>query len=931
MANYSDIVNSIYQNYDLGKKYKLDLANYNGIEINVIIAIIINDFILNKSISRKKKKIYPSYKNKKYYALIYYIYELLQLCDEKDRNNLLENTSYLQILSEINNGGIILYKLKKYINITKTKKLDYCYMSAEYGSYNTFKFWNDPEITNLINTSKEINTLMLIKSIINPDERIYKLLLQKTSFSNELIKKIIMSLDSALNIPLKYKIRRVKILSSHININEYFNTIVFNLYDYKFITHLYRMVIRTNKHNYNDVSTLCRNIKNTNFYYYIDYLKDLYKYLNDIEKDYLTIYFGYNIIDPELHFSTSIRNLIKENYKEIILGLLNDKRLFKPNNKTIKILCEEKLFNKYLYIESLINKDLLLFTRFYYNKSDNHDYILHNKLLHLLRLKMKRIYNNKLNGHLNKMALLNNEITNFEPKNVPILKKGSSNYQYNKQKFSNIPPRHLIATLSTNIINELQVYTMFLLREKPDGILVNGLPINIYPKTDLFDNIKIKAEYIEEHDLYLVFDIDIPNTTIIERYEILRKNHPHTNKTKLEQINNLNDFMVIMTQEREKINNFMKEKSKIKWFPKFATLYDNNDNNQLVNHFIDFINSRNDNFKNSILQSKYYNCDGLIVSPLNYSREVKIKPNNLLTIDLLYNGKYFVDYENNNMDPLLFIDGNNYATNTIYRCYPDVFNNKFIVGEIRFDKYKPNKNSIIMNITKLLIHKYEKNLNNIKQELYYEKKGNMDYNLSQQLKEQKQLLNSILLSIEPKDKKKWLDLGCGNGKLLNNIQKFNPEYYCGIDIDIHKLIQGSQDDSINFIHTDLNTIWANKLQVKFDYIVANFSIMHFFSDIFWEQLNNVANMNTKFIFNTPSDNWLYKNSHMNIDNYYTYYNFEWVHDRTNKKEPFISKELINSMAKKYNWSINIYHNIEYTNKKTSRLVDCYSWFILNKL
>jgi hypothetical protein len=42
----------------------------------------------------------------------YYIYELLQLCDEKDRNNLLENTSYLQILSEINNGGIILYKLK---------------------------------------------------------------------------------------------------------------------------------------------------------------------------------------------------------------------------------------------------------------------------------------------------------------------------------------------------------------------------------------------------------------------------------------------------------------------------------------------------------------------------------------------------------------------------------------------------------------------------------------------------------------------------------------------------------------------------------------------------------------------------------------------------------------------------------------------------
>lgn len=929
IMDYSNIVKSIYNNYSLGNDYKI--SNWrNTIDINIIIGIILNEYRLHLYIRRNRIE---SYKNTKYYGLMHYVYELLQKCSKEDFNNLIENTSYLEILSEINNGAIILYKLKKSINITKTKKLEYCYLSANNGSYNTFKFWYDDEINNLIKNYSEINNLMITKSVINPDDRIYKFMLEKTQFNLIIIKNIILCLDTALNIPIKYKIKRIKMLSKYINISEHFTDIIYNLYDYRLITYLHKII--KHNHDYNMILYLYNNIKQTHIYRYKIIIKNLYNYLNDREKSFLLICIGYNIINPELEFSSSIRNLIKEYYKPIILNLLKKNNLFKINNNTIKILCEEKLFNKYL-LDSTQHPELLLFTRFYSNdNSTNKDFIKYNKLLHLLRLKMKKFYNNKLNGFLNKVYSLNKEISNYKPRNISVLKNGSKNYQYNKQKFTNIPPRHLIATLSKNIITELQVYTMFLLREKPDGILVSTLPNNIYPKTDIF-NYKIKAEYIEDHDLYLVFDIDIPNTTIIERYDLLRKAHPYTNKTNLEQINNLNDFMLIMTRERELINDFMKEKPKIKWYPKFATLYNNNDNSQIVNNFIDFINTQNDNFRYSILDFKYYNCDGLILSPLiNYSREIKIKPNSLLTIDLLYNGKYFVDYENNNMNYLLFIDGKEYTTNTIYRCYPDVFNNKFIIGEIRFDKYKANKNNIITNICNLLVYKYTNfaNNNEIKQEIYYEKKGELDYNLLQQIKEQTNLLNNILLYIDPKDNKRWLDLGSGSSKLSNYIQKFIPDYYLGIDSDINKLIDATKDNNINVIHTDLNTPWSILIddQLKFDYIVANFSIMHFFSDIFWEQLNKISKSGTIFIFNVPSDNWKYKNSHMNIDNGFVYYNFEWVHiNKDNKKEPYIDKKLIYDTVEKYKWSINVYHDKPYTNKNNNKLVDCYSWFILSK-
>jgi hypothetical protein len=67
----------------------------------------------------------------------------------------------------------------------------------------------------------------------------------------------------------------------------------------------------------------------------------------------------------------------------------------------------------------------------------------------------------------------------------------------------------------------------FLLKEKADGILVNSLPNNIFPEFKLTNN--LKAEYMEELDLYLVFDIDeFSINNIIHRHNLIHSNNLDT-------------------------------------------------------------------------------------------------------------------------------------------------------------------------------------------------------------------------------------------------------------------------------------------------------------------------------------------------------------------------------------------------------------------
>lgn len=305
-----------------------------------------------------------------------------------------------------------------------------------------------------------------------------------------------------------------------------------------------------------------------------------------------------------------------------------------------------------------------------------------NKLLHILRMYIKSKCKTRIIQQKVKMFDLIREINTFSPKlSVPVLAHGSSQYQYQKQKFNYIPPRHLLP-------GEITIYNNFMLKEKADGILIHNIPVGIYPQTDVLNNYQVKAEYIEALDLYLVFDINIPNTTIEDRYNILRSAHPYTFNTYIEKVNSFEDFVILFKKERLMIKKFINDNKseQIKWYPLFACIYTFNKTNIYKELILNIILEQNNQIKEIILNSEPYNCDGLILTPLNGSREIKIKPKTLMTIDLMFDNKKWIDRNGYDWSHLIIKPTTPKKEGRIYRCYPTETFDKFIVGDFRFDK-----------------------------------------------------------------------------------------------------------------------------------------------------------------------------------------------------------------------------------------------------
>ena len=107
--------------------------------------------------------------------------------------------------------------------------------------------------------------------------------------------------------------------------------------------------------------------------------------------------------------------------------------------------------------------------------------------------------------------------------------------------------------------------------------------------------------------------------------------------------------------------------------------------------------------------------------------------------------------------------------------------------------------------------------------------------------------------------------------------------------------------------------------------------MHFFTDMFWEQLDQIVYSGTKFIFNIVSQSlksfeWSKSNSFLKIVDDKVIYKFEWVHDDV-KIEPFISEEKIINQLEKSKWKlIN-----KYVVDSEYELSEFYTWWIIEKI
>jgi hypothetical protein len=665
MINLKKSISDIILDNRINELYIYDTDNliiYSSIELKIYISNLLE--IINENIIYNSK----NYKLEYYTPLIKYIINIIINYENKKKiiidifNN---NSLFLQKLTVLNKGQKYLEQIKKYIPLYEiTENEIYCYMliACKSGTLLTFLFWYSISGKKLLDDNEY--TLLLTSAIKNSDDRIFKNLLtikySNDELNNQNINDILTELFSSV-IPNKYKLKRLKFLSTIINLE--------NKYEYMLsLTNNIKIVLELTKYYYKHITFEILNnlfqrlsLENDILIYYenIYYLlktneeKNIFKILMSLFKPY----YESNIIK----YIGSYNLIIENNYIAILNYFFHNNVLNKGNKyiETIfKYYTDNNFINKYL-LKNKYNTQILYlqYTRFYipfdkYNLVN----IKVNKILHFLRIISKKFKKNKINNFKKNTNLLLNELNNYKPnKKYNILKNGSITYQYEKIKFNKIPPRHLLPM-------ELYSLSNCLIKEKSDGVLINILPNYIFPENNDIYNYDIKAEWIEELNLYLIFDIDIPNTTIIERQNILRNLHPYTCcLNNFKEIYNISDLINYITEERIILNKFINDNpEEIKWYPKGAWKI-NNINDIFYKDIINYIEELDDNINNFI----NINNDGLIITPLNGLREIKIKPKSLLTIDLLFDGSNWLDDNKTIYNNIL----NKVENNNIYRFW----------------------------------------------------------------------------------------------------------------------------------------------------------------------------------------------------------------------------------------------------------------------
>ena len=900
----------------------------------------------------KKKNRFEYYKN------------LLAILPLNSIEDFITKDVFIKLLENITKcmyGQQLLKKLDKEFLDTRvfTSYRRLSYIGVSEGTLPTFLYW-----FNMLDKSQLTNDYMhdiLTSGFGNTDDRIYKYLI-----NNNLVSKFLSGSETIIwsiirhimtdKIPTKYQLRRLRALSQYNDLSIHINDLIGSCNDFNTLTTILKYYYTNTDADltkdfydndyfgytasiYNIIVKICGNINDTTEYLN---LKDIFQILKSKEDKFIfmihiflnnsTIY-DFNIQGCNLSKSKqlfllnivlksgliSITNSIKYNKSFSDIMQMFDSNIIKiclNSNNYAKILSENILFVLFPYIK--------------YVPESAQNYLLLNKCLFYMRTYIrKKVTHRKIYNHIRILPILK-ELQDVKS-TKPVFKKIYNGYNIKKQKFNYVPPYHLFPGELDNI-----KYPLYF-REKADGVLVKNLPINICPYHNLTEN--IKAEYIEDLDLYLVFDVDI-NMSIEDRYNYLRNSHPYTKKTD-NCIYSFDELINSIKKERDIFNRFLSlPYTNYRWYPKAAwKLVNLNTNKIFLESLYKFINNTSsDNiFSDWLCFNSPVKNDGLIITPLDGSREIKLKPKDFMTIDLLYkDGKWLDRNEEDNYNEIITltdISKDNLGNNNIWRCYP--VNGKFTPREIRFDKIKPNPNSIVNTIIHLHKITYIPN----KPKLYYTK-NNINYGnitWSKIIKENQDIIKKHITNYNSNTS--WLDLGCGKGKLLKYLNNYTSYY--GIDFDCNVLAKANHtfnSEKNTFNYLDLANNWNDTIDKwssfnynkRFDIIIAINSIMHFFTESFWEQLNKVVKTNSRFIFNIVNDKSKEgftmdsNTSYIKVEGDVVKYKFNPVHN-SEMTERFISQKELYSTIKKYNWEIiNTYTSEE-------GLPSLYTWYTLNKL
>ena len=147
----------------------------------------------------------------------------------------------------------------------------------------------------------------------------------------------------------------------------------------------------------------------------------------------------------------------------------------------------------------------------------------------------------------------------------------------------------------------------------------------------------------------------------------------------------------------------------------------------------------------------------------------------MMTIDLVFDGKKWVDRNGYDWSHLMIKPKTAKKEGRIYRCYPTESFKNFTVGEFRFDKKKPNPYNIVDNIITMIKYDWERDTKLAESYYYDSAKKITSQSLIGTINAQCENLSNQIALMEPEFNKSWLDLGCGKGKLIPLIKKFNPK------------------------------------------------------------------------------------------------------------------------------------------------------------
>jgi cyclopropane fatty-acyl-phospholipid synthase-like methyltransferase len=819
--------------------------------------------------------------------------------------------SFLNGLIKINNSTNILYKLETDFSMFISNHKYTLFLTAtKYGTLRSVIFFSK--------FHDNFNDIAILKnSLYNSDDRVYKYIIKDLNFGIKISSNPYNYYNCLTNIlsnriPDKYKLRRIKYISNYINIDNYecIYTLIANISNYDLMYNILKYNLKINNIGYNEYIKFYNHILDICFD--SDYqickkrINDIYNLLcssNEQNLFYITFSikynnsFGHSLIKSNINYGKYMHRCYmtfdkKINNRKFIKDIDYDS-YYTFINYVIKssLVFDFKIFSFYRYVD--------IWTNDMDNNIKNIFYNLNNAFYYINKYISNKVKIYSLKNKINKIK------HNWNKPSISIKQNITSKFNY-------IPPYHLLP-------NQLNIIESVLIKEKADGELCFKLPSNIEPRANFIN--KIKAEYIEELDLYLVFDIDI-DKNVKERYRYLRSLHPSILNNNLDVIYDWDDLINCINIERNNLQKFLNKPYKsYRWYPKAAWEIINFDN--IMTEKLISIVCNNSVINNWLCNNGPFKNDGFILTPLNGKREIKIKPKELLTIDLIYKDGKWCDRDEYNYNDI--IKPGKFKDNTIYRCYP--INNIYEAREIRHDKTKPNPRDVVNNLISLYNCDYNFSYN----KLYYTKPNNNfnnDYEWNKIINDN---IKYVKKNIQLLKNNHILDLGCGKGKLLKIINNYNSYY--GLDFDMSNIIKATMKYNSNkniFNYINLNRDWNNtinklyKIDNKiFDTIYAINSLMHFCTDEFWKQLDNYVSKDTYFIFNLINNKLnkynFGKKSYIERCGNEVKYFFEHVHLEP-ICETYISDEKLNYFLTKYNWKV--VEKIIYS----SNLNQYYTWY-----